>query len=101
MTFLIEQIIEGVRHSVEYIKTIENDDVRRRVLSVFVFGIQSTLLLSAVFAGIAMVGGMFVTGEGLTRTRVLEELDEEEIGEEDLAETIARVVERRLSVISR
>lgn len=48
-----------------------------------------------------MVAAIFVTGGGLTRTRVLDELDEEEIGEEDVAETIARVVERRLSVISR
>lgn len=71
------------------------------MLSVFVLGIQSTLLLCSVFAGIAMVAAIFVTGGGLTRTRVLDELDEEEIGEEDVAETIARVVERRLSVISR
>jgi len=47
-----------------------------------------------------MVGGLFVRGEGLTRKRDLEELDEE-IGEEDVAETIARVVERRFSSISR
>jgi hypothetical protein len=48
-----------------------------------------------------MVGGLFVRGEGLTRKRELEELDQEEIGEEDVAETIARVVERRFSSISR
>jgi len=86
---------------VEYIKTIERDDVRLKVISVLVFGIHSTLLLCAVFAGIAMVGGIFIRGQGLTRTRVIDELDEEEIGEEDVAETIARVVERRLSVLSR
>jgi hypothetical protein len=84
--FLIEKVIEGVRHSIEYITTIENEEVRRRVLSVFVFGIRSTLLLSVVFAGIAMMAGMFVTGERLTRTRVLAELDKEEIGQEDVAE---------------
>ena len=84
--FLIQKIIEGVRHSVEYIKTIESEEVRRRVFSVFVFGIRSTLLLSVVFAGIAMMAGMFVTGERLTRTRVLTELDKEEIGQEDVAE---------------
>jgi hypothetical protein len=87
-------IIEGVRHSVAYIKTIENDEVRQKVLSVFVFGLQRAFLLAAIFAGIAMVGGMFVTGEGLTRAA---DLEEDEIGE-GVAETIARVVERHNSI---
>jgi hypothetical protein len=95
--FLIEKIIEGIRHSVEYIRTIEDDNVRQRVMSVFVFAIQSTLVLCASFAGIATIGAIFVTGDGLTRTK---ELDGEEIGEEDVAETIARVVDRRLSSLS-
>jgi hypothetical protein len=50
---LIEKIIEGVRHSVECIRTIENDDIRQRVrvLSVFVFAIHSTLVRCASLAG--------------------------------------------------
>jgi len=69
------------------------------VLSVFVFGIRSALLLCATFAGIALLGGVFITGQGLTRTKGVENLDEEE-GGEDVVELIARIVERRLSVIS-
>jgi hypothetical protein len=46
----------------------------------------------------ATLGAIFVTGDGLTRTKELD--DEEEIGEEDVAETIARVVDRRLNTIS-
>ena len=91
--------MEGVRNSLEYFKMIENQDVHRRVLSVVVFGIRCTLILCAMFAGIAMLGGMFITGKGLTRTKVIEELDEEEC-REDVVELIARMVERRLSVIS-
>jgi hypothetical protein len=48
LCFLIAKIIEAVRHSAEYIKTIENHEVRRGVLLVFVFGIRSTLLLRVV-----------------------------------------------------
>jgi len=69
------------------------------VISVFVYSIQKAFQLSTVFAAVAVLGGLFVTGQGLRREN--EDVLEDNIPEEDFAETVARVVDRRLSNVER
>jgi hypothetical protein len=87
---------------VEYIGTIEDPEIQQKIRSVFLIGLQSTFHLSAVLAGIALLGGLFISGQRLTREVEEGQVEESEaLGEEDIAETIARVVERRFSGVER